>query len=301
MGDSGPAYLRIADAIRHRIATGDLRPGDRVPSTRQVVRDFGVAMATATRALAVLRDEGLVVTRSGSGTVVRTPDAPARRRAPDHELSTSRIVAAAMTLADAEGLDAVSMRRLAAELGTAPMSLYRHVAGRDALELMLARAVFRAHPLPEPGPPGWRAKLEAVSRLQWRIYRTHPWMPELISITRPVLIPEAMAHTEWTLKALDGLGLTPAERARESITLPALVRGLAASAAAELRAERETGQGNDQWWSTLQGEVDAVMRSGRFPMLAALPERAVRDLDGLLEHALGRHLDGLQMRLSRGR
>jgi DNA-binding transcriptional regulator YhcF (GntR family) len=299
--DSGPAYLRIADAIRHRIATGDLHPGDRVPSTRQVVRDFGVAMATATRALAVLRDEGLVVTRSGSGTVVRTPDPPARRRAPDHELSTARIVAAAMTLADAEGLDAVSMRRLAAELGAAPMSLYRHVAGRDALELMLARAVFRAHPLPEPGPPGWRAKLEAVSRLQWRVYRTHPWMPELISITRPVLIPEAMAHTEWTLKALDGLGLTPAERARESITLPALVRGLAASAAAELRAERETGQGNDQWWSTLQGEVDAVLRSGRFPMLAALPERAVRDLDGLLEHALGRHLDGLQMRLSRGR
>jgi DNA-binding GntR family transcriptional regulator len=66
-------YLRIAAVIRHRITTGALRPGDRVPSTRQVVRDFGVAMATAARALAVLRDEGLVVTRAGSGTIVRAP------------------------------------------------------------------------------------------------------------------------------------------------------------------------------------------------------------------------------------
>jgi DNA-binding GntR family transcriptional regulator len=67
--ESERPYLRIAAAIRHRITTGALRPGDRVPSTRRVVRDFGVA--TAIRALAVLRDEGLVLTRVGSGTVVR--------------------------------------------------------------------------------------------------------------------------------------------------------------------------------------------------------------------------------------
>lgn len=294
---SEPPYLRIAAAIRARIETGALRPGDRVPSTRQVVRDFGVAMATATRALTVLRDQGFVVTRPGSGTVVRAPDTP--RRAPDRELSTARIVATAMAVADAEGLDAVSMRRLAAELGAAPMSLYRHVAGREALELLLVRAVFRAHPLPDPGPPGWRARLELVSRLQWRAYRAHPWLVELISMTRPVLLPEAMAHTEWTLRALEGLGLSATERAREAVTLPALVRGLAASAAAELRAERETGQANDQWWRTLHDELDALMRSGRFPLLDAMPEGAVQDLNALLEHALARHLDGLEMRLLR--
>lgn len=299
-GSTAP-YLRVAEVLRERIATGALRPGDRVPSTRQVVRDFGVAMATATKALAVLRDEGLVITRPGSGTVVRTPDPPPRRRSPDRELSRDRIVAAAMAVADTEGLEALSMRRLAAELGAAPMSLYRHVAGRDALELMLVRAVFRAHPLPEPGPPGWRAKLELVCRVQWRAYRAHPWLAELISLTRPVLLPEAMAQTEWTLRALDGLGLGPAERTREAITLSALVRGLATSAAAEVRAERETGQANDQWWTTLQDELDAVLRSGRFPLLATVPEGVVQDLDGLLEHALTRHLDGLQVRLTRRR
>jgi DNA-binding transcriptional regulator YhcF (GntR family) len=293
-----PPYLQIAAAIRHRITTGALRPGDRVPSTRQVVRDFGVAMATATRALALLRDEGLVVTRPGSGTVVRAPDRPPRRRASDRELDTDRIVATAMAVADAEGLEAVSMRRLAADLGVGPMSLYRHVAGRDALELLLVRAVLRTHPLPEPGPPGWRAKLELVSRVQWRAYRAHPWLPELISLTRPVLVPEAMAHTEWTLRAMAELPLAQAERLREAITLPALVRGIAASLAAETQAERETGQDNDQWWVTLDGEVRALLSSGYFPHLAELQNQMPQDMDALLNHALTRHLDGLQMRVS---
>ena len=294
-------YLRVAAAIRHRITSGALGPGDRVPSVRQVVREFGVAMATATRAFAVLRAEGLVVTRAGSGTVVRAPDPPPRRggRAPDRVLTTERIVATGMAVADAEGLDAVSMRRLAAELGVGPMSLYRHLSGREELEHLFLRAVFRAHQLPEPGPPGWRAKLELVSRVQWRAYRRHPWLPELVSLTRPVLVPEAMAHTEWTLRALDGLPLSPTEKTREALTLPALVRGLAATVAAELRAERETGMANDQWWVTLDAEVRALLDSGHFPRLATLRRERAQDLDGLLNHALTRHLDGLAARLAR--
>jgi len=297
--ESDRPYLRIAAALRERIATGGLRPGERVPSTRQVVRDFGVAMATASRALAVLRDEGLVVTRQGSGTVVRTPDAPPRRaRPPVGALTTERIVAAGITIADADGLDAVSMRRLAGALGVGPMSLYRHFSGREELDHLLLRAVFRACPLPEPGPPGWRAKLELVCRVQWQAYRTHPWMTELVSLTRPMLIPEAMAHTEWTLRALDGLPLTPAEKTREALTLPALVRGLAISATAEQAAERETGLANDQWWIALDEEVHAVLASGRFPRLAALHVESVQDFDGLLEHAMARHLDGLAAHLT---
>lgn len=296
--DSEPPYLRIAADLRRRIAGGTLRPGDRVPSTRQVVRDWGVAMATATRALAVLRDEGLVVTRPGSGTVVRAPD-PAVRSTARGVLTRSRIVEAGIALADAEGLEAVSMRRLAAELGVGPMSLYRHVAGREQLEHLMVRTVLAAHPLPDPGPPGWRAKLELACRVQWRLYRRHPWLPELVSMTRPILAPEAMDHTEWTLRALDGLGLTTAERAREAFTLPALVRGLALTLAAETAAERETGLANDQWWTALDDEVRVLLESGRFPQLRALGDGQVGDLDGMLDHALARHLDGLALRLAR--
>jgi hypothetical protein len=106
-----------------------------------------------------------------------------------------------------------------------------------------------------------------------------------------------MAHTEWTLQALAGLPLPQAERLREARTLPALVRGLAASVAAETRAERETGQDNHEWWTTLGGEVRALLGSGRFPHLAAIQGQTLEDMDALLEHALTRHLDGLEMRL----
>ncbi|MEV0700930.1 GntR family transcriptional regulator [Saccharopolyspora sp. NPDC050389] len=300
-GATEPPYLRIVSAIRDRIARGELRPGDRVPSTRSITREWGVAMATATKALAELRREGLVEARRGAGTVVsasQSPPPPDRPAEP--ALTLQRIVAVAVAAADAEGPKAVSMRRIAAELGVGPMSLYRHVASKEELVHEMMRAVFLERPLPEPGPPGWRAKLELVCRTQWELYRRHPWMASAVSVTRPKLIPEAMAHTEWTLRALDGLGLDPDEITREALTLPSMVRGLALSRESEAEAEEATGVVAEQWWRSLDGQVQALYATGRFPMLAGLRTEAVDDIDGLFEHALARNLDGLQARLQRG-
>lgn len=292
----GRPFERIAGTLRERIASGALRPGDRVPSTRQLVRDWGVAMATASRALAVLRDDGLIVTRPGAGTVVRAPDRPPVRsvRPAERGLTSAQIVATALARADADGLEAVTIRSVAGELGVAPMSLYHHVAGREELEYLMIRTVFRAHPLPGPGLAGWRARLESVYRLQWRLYRRHPWLAELLSVTRPPLVPEAMAHSERTLQALDELGLPPAERTRAALALPALVRGLALGVAGELRAERETRMRTAQWWSVVDAEVSALLGSGRLPRLAAVDQAAiVDDVDGVFDHALTTYLDGL--------
>ncbi|HEX8628679.1 MAG TPA: winged helix-turn-helix domain-containing protein, partial [Catenuloplanes sp.] len=71
-----PPYARIVADIRARIVAGELRPGDRAPSTRQITRQWGVAMATASKALAALRQEGLVHPARGVGTVVSAPPAP---------------------------------------------------------------------------------------------------------------------------------------------------------------------------------------------------------------------------------
>lgn len=293
---------RIAAALREKIAGGELGPGDRVPSTRQIVRDWGVAMATASRALAILRNEGLVVTRTGSGTVVRgvprSNVSPPSGGPGERGLTRRRILAAAVHIADREGLEAVSMRRLAGVLQVAPMSLYRHVAGREELEILLVRAVFGTSPLPDPMPGGWRERLETVYRLQWRLYRSHPWLAELTSITRPPLAPEAMVHSEWTLEALAELSLDPPARVRAALTLPALVAGLALGALREVRAERETRLRNEQWWVTIESEASELLHSGRFPRLAALDTSATAtvgldELDGVFEHALGRYLDGL--------
>lgn len=284
---------RIAAALRERIASGELKPGDRVPSTRQLVRDWGVAMATASRALATLRDEGVVITRTGSGTVVGGV-----RGSGAAPLTRSRVLAVAVRIADREGSEALSMRRLAGVLKVAPMSLYRHIAGRDELEILMVRAIFGSHPLPRSMPAGWRQRLEVVYRLQWRLYRAHPWLAELTLVTRPPLAPEAMLHSEWTLEALAELDLDPPTRMRTALALPALVHGLALAALYEIRAEHETRLRNEQWWATIEAEASELVRGAGFPRLRELGALATDafGLDGLdeaFELALGHYLDGL--------
>jgi DNA-binding transcriptional regulator YhcF (GntR family) len=300
-GTPEPPYQRIADAIRDRIRTGELRPGDRVPSTRAVVREWGVAMVTAAKALGVLQREGLVEARPGAGTVVRSTGRSRGPRRPEERLrpiTRGRVIAVAIGIADTDGVDALSMRRLAAELDVGPMTLYRYVANKDELVHAMVRDVMASRPLPASGPGHWRAALELVCRLQWDLYRTHHWLPGLVSMSRPLLVPEAMAHSEWTLRALSGLGLPAEEVGRESITLPAFVRGIALSMTAEAQAERESGLTNAQWWRTIDGEVGEVLGSGRFPHLATMAASIVDDFDGLFEHGLARHLDGLAARLT---
>jgi DNA-binding GntR family transcriptional regulator len=92
-------YRRIVEDVRRRIEAGELKPGDKVPSARQITGQWGVAIATATKAHATMREEGLTVARPGVGTVVAGP-APRR----DHELSRERVVAAAIAIADQDGM-----------------------------------------------------------------------------------------------------------------------------------------------------------------------------------------------------
>ncbi|MFD0386091.1 GntR family transcriptional regulator [Streptomyces stramineus] len=157
-------YLRIAAELRDRIASGELRAGEKVPSTRRITQEWGVAMATATKVLTVLRQEGLVRAVPGVGTVVEGPGrpgaaaAPRRPRARDAEpgLTRERIVRTAVRIADAEGAAALSMRAIAAQLGVSTMALYRHVQGKDELVVMMADAVFGEDELPADAPADWR-------------------------------------------------------------------------------------------------------------------------------------------------
>ncbi|GAT69946.1 gntR family transcriptional regulator [Planomonospora sphaerica] len=310
-----PPYRRIAAEFRTRILAGDLRPGDRVPSIRQIAQRWGVAVATATKVVAALRDEGLVEAKVGAGTVVSSrasrkersagpaapPPAAARPAdAPKGSLHREHVLRTAIAIADAEGLGAVSMRRLAAELGTGPMSLYRHVTGKDELVTQMADEVFGEAELPVPGPEGWRAKLELVARRQWELSRRHLWLPRAVSFTRPLLVPNMMAHTEWTLRALDGLGLPVETRIREALTLPALVHTVAMSVAEEAEAEQETGVTLDGWRLLQRKRADELLSTGRFPLLAGLPGETVSDLDGMFDYILARHLDGFAVMLSKG-
>ncbi|MEN3305469.1 MAG: hypothetical protein V7603_1671 [Micromonosporaceae bacterium] len=293
-------YAQIVADIRGRITAGELRPGDRVPSTRQITRDWGVAIATATKALATLRQEGLVRAVPGVGTVVHAPSAP--RRVPRQaELAPARIVSTATAIADSEGLAALSMRRLATELGVATMALYRHVRGKDELVLMMAESLFAQIPPPRSPPRGWRAQLEAIARLQWTVYGQHPWLAPVISVTRPQLMPNGMAHTEWTLRALGGLGLDPNTRLHAAITLLAYVRGLAMNFESEARARQDTGMTDQEWVESQDAAYGAAFAAGPYPVLASLTadSRIDLDLDSLFEFGLRSLLDGYAVRITR--
>jgi AcrR family transcriptional regulator len=272
-----------------------------MPSIRQIAQREGVAVATATKVMAALRDEGLVETRVGAGTVVSVrqvqeqpaaPPSPRRADVPRQTLNRRHVLKTAIAIADREGLNAVSMRRLATELDVGAMSLYRHVANKDELVTQMVDEVFAGHELPTPGPEGWRAKLELISRRQWELGRRHLWLPRAVSFTRPLLVPNMMAHTEWTLRALDELGLPMTTRIREALTLHALVVTTALSMAGEVEAEHETGVTLTRWRLAQQGRADELLGRGRFPLLAAIPQETVSDLDGLFEYSLARHLDG---------
>jgi DNA-binding transcriptional regulator YhcF (GntR family) len=291
-----PPYRRIAVEIADRIAAGEIAPGERVPSTRQIIERYGVAMATASKVLTELRLQGLVRAEPGVGTVVVAP--PARRarttQQPQRPSMQELVVRAAVEIADAEGLAALSMRRLAGELGVPTMSLYRHVADKEELILLMMDRVFAGNPPPSPPPDGWRARIEALSRLQWQMYRRHPWLAQAVSFTRPLLAPNAMAHTEWAMRALDDCGLDEHTTFIAAVTLANYVRGTAVGLEAEAQAEQETGLTEEQWMTAQESRFAQVMASGRYPMLSRYLTRETEfDLDRLMEFGLQRLLDGL--------
>ncbi|WP_433262826.1 TetR/AcrR family transcriptional regulator C-terminal domain-containing protein [Actinosynnema sp. CS-041913] len=292
-------YQRIARDIRQRIDRGELRPGDRVPSTREITSTWGVAMATATKVLASLRKDGLVEAVPGVGTVVAGPvvastAAGEKEARGEPELTGERLVRAAVDIADREGLAGLSMRRVAAQLGVAAMSLYRHVPGKDELVLRMIDTVMAAQPLPDPRPDGWRARLEASARLQWELFRRHPWLAGAMSMTRPQLLPSAVAHTEWTLQSLDGHGLTLEERLHASVTLFGFVRGIAVNLELEAEDRQRTGITDDEWLERQADVVVGIAATGRFPLFARMVQTELdMELGTLFEFGLARMLDGI--------
>ncbi|WP_181774614.1 TetR/AcrR family transcriptional regulator C-terminal domain-containing protein [Amycolatopsis pittospori] len=299
-----PPYLRIATEIRRRIAAGELREGEKVPSTRQIVAEWGVAMATATKVLATLKQDGLVVAKSGKGTVVasRGPKA-APKAAPKTEadLSRERVVKAAIRIADAEGIRALSMRRIASGLGVATMALYRHVAAKEELILEMADVALGEIRFPADPPAGWRAQLELMARAQWALFRRHPWLAQALSVTRPQPLPNLLRHADWATRALDGHGLPASTIMYAHITIFNHVRGIALNFEAETETEAGTASSVEDWLARQEPILWDLVSDGRFPNFAGVVSRAPfdYDLDTLFEFGLQRLLDGYAVLLAK--
>jgi AcrR family transcriptional regulator len=207
----------------------------------------------------------------------------APRRGPKPRLNRGRIVRAGIEIADADGLDALSMQRVAGRLGAATMSLYRHVPGKaELVTLMLDAAI--GEPPRLPGDSGWRTALADWARGNRDVFVTHPWTLPLVTGTR-TMGPNELAWTEAALRVVAGTGLrTPA-----LLDVLLLLNGYVRGAAVGL----EGGP-------AVPGP-ETLLRFGlqeRYPVLAgvlaqASAEESPVSQDARFEFGLARVLDGI--------
>ncbi len=221
------------------------------------------------------------------------------RPGPRSMLDVDRIVAAAVRLADTEGLAALSMRRVAAELGVAAMTLYTHVPGKGELvDLMLDAVLGELYPDEQVVVSGaWRARLKTLAQANWDFFLRHPWALHLSS-GRPPLGPGIMRKYELELRAVDGLGLSEVQMDLLVTLVNGFVRGTVGGVQEKADAERVTGVTEDQWWAATEPYVAQVFDAERYPTAARVgpvagEELGAYDPERSFEFGLERLLDGI--------
>ena len=221
------------------------------------------------------------------------------RRGPKSSLDVDRIVAAAVRLADAEGLSAVSMRRVAADIGVAAMTLYTHVPGKGELvDLMLDEVLGELYPDEQVVTSGaWRTRLKTLAQANWDLFVRHPWALH-VATGRPPLGPGLMRKYELELRAVDGLGLPEVQMDLLVTLVNGFVRGTVGGVHEKVDAERVTGISEDQWWAATEPYVVRVFDAERYPTAARVGPVAGAELGAYgpgrsFEFGLARLLDGI--------
>ncbi|MBV9381336.1 MAG: TetR/AcrR family transcriptional regulator C-terminal domain-containing protein [Streptosporangiaceae bacterium] len=216
-------------------------------------------------------------------------------------LTRAQIVAAAITVADAEGTEAVSMRRIARELRAGAMSLYWHVASKEELHSLMLEAIQAE--AQAPGPSGdWRADLAAFARNTRAALRRHPWAIDFLG-NGPPSGPNEARNAERMLAALDALGVDIVTGLRITETVSTYVFGAALREIQEIRCERIIAE----WKATLtEAEIkefvaemaQKIRQSGRYPHILRIMEEdidpdAPETRDERFEFGLTCVLDGI--------
>ncbi|MFE3449396.1 TetR/AcrR family transcriptional regulator [Nonomuraea sp. NPDC059194] len=185
-------------------------------------------------------------------------------------LSVERIVDVSVAIADAEGLDALSMRRVAAELSTGTTSLYRYVDSRDDLLDLMADAVQDDH-VPLTGD--WRADLEAYAHHERELWLRHTWLAPLLA-TRPSLGPNWLRGLEHALTAAASLTSDIADAGSAVGLIRDYVRGAVMRELAEKETQRRTGQTEDEWRADVAPYMRKIVESGAYPRISRMTESA---------------------------
>ncbi|MFE1360292.1 TetR/AcrR family transcriptional regulator [Streptomyces harbinensis] len=220
---------------------------------------------------------------------------PSGTRGPGRGLTREQIVTAAIEVAEAEGLPAVSMRRVAAELGVGTASLYTYLRGKAELEALMLDAVALGDTLPHEWPGDWRAKLEAWAMDDWAAIRRHPWTLRLHGADR-LPGPNQLRWLDSMLRVFEDTGLTEPEKLAAVEALDAYSRGLGL-----LLAEVEAPAGAEPYDVAGRNEgLRELVDFSRYPaLLAAIRAGASPYAGDPFPFGLHRLLDGIEALIAR--
>ncbi|GGK38128.1 TetR/AcrR family transcriptional regulator [Nocardia camponoti] len=183
-------------------------------------------------------------------------------------LSKSAIVDTAIDIADANGLDALSMRRIADRLGVGTMSLYRHVANKDDLIAAMTDEIAGRYPYPDPTGLTWRDRVRIAAEVDWLLYQQHPWVLLTFAIPRYSFGPRGLTSLAWLVEGLRELNVS----AREATTMAFSVWNYISGASlpvvsGALLADNSTSAADDR-----NGLRDILDGHPTFPVPAGLAE-----------------------------
>lgn len=221
-------------------------------------------------------------------------------RGPKPGLRVEAIVQAAIDVADAEGLGAVSMSKVAERLGYTPMSLYRHVPSKDDLLLLVQDAALGEPPPGLAAEAGWRPGLTAWARAILATYRTHPWALDIPIAGAPAM-PCQIAWLEAALSLMAGTPLHLAERLSVALLLSGYSRNWAQLSRDLERGRERTLLSARQAAEEYQRALAELVTEDRFPATrAAITQGLFSDddeVDADYEFGLQRILDGVAVYL----
>ncbi|KQV15384.1 MULTISPECIES: TetR/AcrR family transcriptional regulator [unclassified Kitasatospora] len=222
---------------------------------------------------------------------------PVGGRGPRQGLSVDAVVQAALELADTDGLEAVSMRRVAQQLGVTPMTLYTYVPGKAELLDLMLDTLFQRMPRPVHTDAPWRERVTAVAEANRALYLAHPWVAALPA-TRPPLGPGLITKYEHELSAFDGLGLPDLDIDAALTHLLGFVRSTARTALETQAAAADSAISDADWWEANAPILAKVFDPERFPLATRIgtaageAHQSAYSADHAYEFGLRRVLDG---------
>ena len=215
-------------------------------------------------------------------------------RGPKPRYSRITIAKVAVRVADAEGIDAVTMRRIAAELGVGTMSLYNYVPTKDHLVQLMIDQTASEYAYPASPPAGKRAAIADLARQGRDLVQRHHWLPAVIH-RPPVMGPNALRYIDYFLGLLADSPLDTGAK----MEIIALINGFAlmyGGMQAALAAERaHTGVTAEEQAAAPVAMIVAAAASGHYPNLAAalaMPAQAPPSADDVFNSCVMRLIDG---------